>query len=354
MSDITIPALSDYHVHIRNSPMMERVAPWTSRVCGRALLMPNTQPPLDTSWRMRDYQKQAARALGPECSPLFAFKLTRDTALAQVEDFAEMPGVVSGKLYPGGVTTNSEEGFTREELIRSAQGDGRLPRLLRRMASLGLVLCVHAEMPGDFCLEREDSFLPIIEAWLHREPSLRLVIEHVTRRDTLAFIRSLRQQGLRVAGTITLHHLELTLDDVIGDRLRPHHFCKPVAKHPDDRAALLQAATAGEECFFLGSDSAPHLQVNKECGAGCAGVFTAPCLSERLADIFERAGALDKLAGFVSHSGDSFYDVPASGSQLVLTREPWRVPHAEECGGVVPYLAGQECGWKVLHRVNRG
>jgi dihydroorotase len=152
--------------------------------------------------------------------------------------------------------------------------------------------------------------------------------------------------GGNLAATVTAHHLEITLDDVIGDKLRPHHFCKPVAKHPNDRRRLISAVTEpGQTKFFLGTDSAPHNRGAKEHDCGAAGVFTAPLALPLLAGIFEQHGALDQLEAFTSVNGASFYGLPLNEGTLTLVREPWTVP--DEYSGVVPLRAGKTLQWKV-------
>jgi dihydroorotase len=151
-----------------------------------------------------------------------------------------------------------------------------------------------------------------------------------------------------VTATVTVHHLCLTLDDVLGGELKPHHFCKPVAKRPEDLAALRSVVFGGNRKFFLGTDSAPHLRGAKECSSGCAGVFTAPVAMPILTELFEAHGGTDwvrNLERFTSVFGAQFYGLPVNEGQLRLIRSPWRV--AEELAGVVPFRAGEELQWQV-------
>ncbi|MBU6389666.1 dihydroorotase, partial [Patescibacteria group bacterium] len=240
---------------------------------------------------------------------------------------------VAGKLYPEGVTTNSEDGVNDIPALYP---------VFERMAKEEFILCLHGERPGVFSLDRETAFLPVLEEIATRFPNLKIVLEHVTTEAAVELVKKLPDT---VAATITVHHLYLTLDDVIGDKIRPHHFCKPVAKRPEDRAALLAAATSGNPKFFLGTDSAPHAVETKECEAGCAGVYTAPVAIPLLAEIFERQNALDQLEGFTSFFGAEWYGLPPNAAHITLQKQEWIVP--DRCGTVVPFRAGKKLTWKV-------
>ena len=211
------------------------------------------------------------------------------------------------------------------------------------MESVGMVLCVHAEKPGSFCLQRETDYLPLLHQVASSFPKLRIVIEHITSAQTVEWLESSRLPN--VAATITAHHLRLSLDDVIGDKIEPHNFCKPVAKRPYDRDRLVRAAASGHPRYFLGTDSAPHPRGDKECAHGCAGVFMAPLALSVVAEAFEEVDALHKLEAFTSLNGAHFYGLPPNKGSLKLVRKPWTVP--EEYNGVVPLWAGKTIQWKV-------
>jgi dihydroorotase len=340
---LTIPAISDMHVHLRQDELLKDVAPFTDRCCAYAVVMPNLMPPITTVERLMDYRKSLEREL-QHTQPLMTFKLIGTSTAESVRAFHEA-GTVAGKLYPEGVTTNSADGIGREAL----EHPERFPRFqdaLGEMERLDLVLCLHGEMPEEFCLDREREFLPFVSWVLNQYPKLRVVLEHITTADAVHFVSGKFADGKRLAATITLHHLMLTLDDVIGDKLRPHHFCKPIAKRPEDMKALRGVVRTRHPAFFLGSDSAPHPMANKECAESCAGVFSAPVLPELLVQLFEGFDALDALPGFVSDFGNSFYRLTAPAWTLRLAREKWRVPSL--CNGVVPLAAGQELDWRLV------
>jgi dihydroorotase len=261
------------------------------------------------------------------------------TTPATIRD-AAAAGVVAAKLYPEGVTTNSGDGV-RDVLA--------LGEVFAAMSDAGLVLCLHGESPDAFCLDREERFLAEVLPGLARSfPDLRIVLEHVSTAAAVDWVR--RHDGGNVAATVTVHHLLLTLDDVVGGLLAPHHFCKPVAKRPDDRAAIVAAAVGGDPRFFLGTDSAPHPRAAKESAHGCAGVFTAPVALPLLATVFESQGALGALEGFCSAHGAAFYGLPPNPGTVRLVREAWDVP--AEIDGIVPFRAGATLPWRV-DRVDR-
>ena len=209
-----------------------------------------------------------------------------------------------------------------------------------------MVLCLHGEDPGDdvFCLDREERFLQTLDWIVDAFPNLRVVLEHLSSAAAVEFVQS--HPSPMLGATVTAHHLELTLDDVIGDKLMPHHFCKPIAKGPQDRMALIEAVVQpGQTKFFLGTDSAPHERSVKECACGAAGVFTAPLAMPLLAEIFEREDALPQLEQFSSVNGAQFYGLPQNEEEITLDREEWIVP--EQYDGVVPLRAGKTIQWKI-------
>lgn len=300
--------------------------------------MPNTDQPISDADTLSRYRSEILSANRWPFEPLMTIKITGQTTYDIVLKASEA-GAVAGKLYPRGVTTNSADGV--EDIAE-------LDQAFAAMSSVDMVLCIHSEKPGVFCLDREAAFLrDILPRIVSSFPRLRIVVEHVSTAAAVDWVRNYRAttRTSTVAATITAHHLVLTLDDVVGDTLSPHNFCKPLAKRQEDRAALIEAATSGDPAFFLGTDSAPHTRANKECASGCAGVFTAPVALPVVAQIFEEADALDRLDQFTSVSGARFYNLPLNSGTVVLKRNPQRVP--QEYNGVVPFLAGQQLGWSV-------
>lgn len=324
------------HVHLREGAMLDVVAPLTSRHFSRALVMPNTTEPIRNGADVRAYRAAINRA-DPRFEPLMTIKLTDATTEEDIRS-AAATGAVAAKLYPVGVTTNSEDG------VKSPCAEHMWP-LYRVMAEVGMVLSLHGETPKAFCLDREEAFLDDLVDIVATVPRLKTVLEHVTTAKAVQLIAQLGTSH-NVAATITVHHLFLTLDDVIGDKLMPHHFCKPIPKRPQDQEALIKAATSGNPKFFLGTDSAPHAKGKKECDSGCAGVFTAPIAMPLLTTLFEELGCLEKLEAFTSQFGADFYGLPLNEGRLTLVKEPMLVP--DSYVGIVPFYAGKVIPWSVV------
>lgn len=321
----------DFHVHLRQGPPLAAYAARSARHFGRALAMPNTVPPISSGRALGDYRRAVLAGMaGYACAPLFAFKLLPGMGAAAVRDCAAA-GALAGKYYPVGSTTNAADGVPSPESVAEE---------LAAMEELGLVLSVHAEDPARPALEREEAFLPVLERVIERYPRLKLVMEHVSSQAGAEAVMAWPE---RVAATITAHHLSFTIDDLLGERLTPSLYCKPVLKSERDRDALRQAASSGSPKFFFGSDSAPHPPEAK--AAGAAGCYAAPTALALLAEAFEELGRLDALEGFVSRAGAAFYGLPLNEGLLRLERSPWRVP--ELMDGAVPLAAGRTLRWRV-------
>lgn len=328
----------DFHLHLRSGELLRAVLPFTVKQFSRAVIMPNTTPPVLTEWDAFTYREEILEAAkdvsgGSGFKPLMTIQIVEGTKPETVVK-AKAAGVVAGKIYPRDLTTNAENGVSDYQAIYPA---------LAAMEECGMHALFHGELhdPNGLCLDREAKFLPVLKDVAKKFSRLKIVMEHITTAKAVDYIHHL---GENVAATITVHHLFLTLDDVIGDKLMPHHFCKPVAKRPLDRAALITAAMSGRPQFFLGTDSAPHLKAQKECASGCAGIFTAPVALPLLLELFEQHEALGKLEDFCSGFGADFYGLPRNTGSITFVREKWKVPPV--CGGVVPFWAGKELNWK--------
>lgn len=332
---ITIPKPLDMHVHFRQEPMTSQVVPYTACDFSRALVMPNTKPAIQAPHQVVGYRRMIIAAVpeGTAFEPLMTFEIRPDTDPGSIAVL--QPLVVAGKIYPKGMTTNAEHGVADYFALYA---------VLSEMQRLDLVLCLHGEKPGSGIdgLKREEAFLQILWYIVRTFPRLRIVLEHIT---TAAAVQTVLEMPETVAATITVHHLFLTHDDVGGDRMRPHHYCKPVAKYAADLAALIEAAISGCPKFLFGSDSAPHLTHTKECSEPCAGIFTAPVALPLLAKIFERHHAIDRLRRFVHDNAVAFYRLSPSVPTLTLAKSSFEVPL--EMAGVVPFFAGQRIDWCV-------
>ncbi len=335
LKELFIRRPDDFHCHLRNGNMLEKVLWHTAHVFGRAIIMPNTEPPILTDKDIIDYRNGIEIQLEEQhCyqfAPLMTVQITESTTPKMIEE-ARRVGAVAGKVYPIGVTTNSGNGVRDFE---------KMHKVFKKMEEVNMLLLLHGEKPDIFCLNREKEFLNTLIGIHQKFPELKIVMEHITTKEAIDMVKKLTN----VAATITAHHLVLTLDDVVGGLLSPHNFCKPIAKYPKDRNALLEAATSGNPKFFFGSDSAPHRKDRKECSGGCAGIFSAPVAIQLLAEIFEKAGRLDKLENFVSTFGAIFYDLPLNEESITLVKKDWIVP--KEYYGIVPFMAGQKLSWQV-------
>jgi len=329
---LTIRQPDDFHIHLRQDASLPLFArdclPWF----GRVLVMPNTLPPLNTPDTLTAYKHALIKA-APELLPLLTFKIS--THLTPQDVYAlKAAGAYAGKIYPEGVTTHSEDGVSSVKALEP---------ILSALEDSNLVLCVHAEQPGAFSLDREAAYLPQVEWILQKFPKLRVVLEHISDARSAKMVA---QGPVQLAATLTVHHLALTLDDVIGGFLSPHHFCKPIPKRPQDLQALWDLVAQKHPRVFLGTDSAPHARGKKECAQGCAGVYSAPVAIPLLAQLFEEKNLLPHLENFTSVYGAQFYQLPLNSKYIQLKNEPWEIP--QEIHGCVPFRAGLTCNWKLF------
>ncbi len=339
MQTLTLTRPDDWHLHLRDGALLAQVAPFSARQFGRALVMPNLKPPLTTVAQALAYRERILAALPPgsRFEPYFSLYLTEATPVAEVRRAAACPHVLGFKLYPAGATTHSDAGVRRLEAVSP---------VLAAMEEHGVVLQIHSEVtdPEVDIFDREAVFIDRELLPLRRRfPGLRIVLEHVTTAEGVAFVRD---SPRHVAATITPQHLLYNRNALLAGGIRPHYYCLPVLKREKHRQALLAAATSGDPRFFLGTDSAPHPRPAKESACGCAGCFTAPLALELYAEAFEQAGALDRLADFAARFGADFYRLPPNPDQVTLARTPWTVPErlGEEIP-LVPLRAGETLPW---------
>ena len=308
---LTIRRPDDWHLHLRDGDMLKAVAPVTAAHFGRAIIMPNLVPPVRNVEDALAYRGRIEAALpeGADFTPLMTLYLTDDTT---PEDIRAAHGTVTAvKLYPAGATTNSASGVTNVDNV--------IP-VLETMAEIGLPLCVHGEVTHAHVdiFDREAAFIEtVLDPLRTRVPGLKVIFEHITTSDGVDYVRS---GGDTIGATITVHHLVINRNNLLVGGIRPHYYCLPVAKREEHRQALVAAATSGEADFFLGTDSAPHPDHDKETACGCAGCFTAMNAMSILAHVFENEGALDKLEAFTSLNGPAFYGLPANEATLTLTK----------------------------------
>lgn len=341
-SSITLTKPDDWHLHLRDGEEMASVVAHTARRFGRAIVMPNLKPPVVSTSLALAYAERIRQALPADAgfTPLMTLYLTDETAPDEIRRASASSQVLAVKLYPAGATTNSESGVTKLEKVFPA---------LAEMERQDLPLLIHGETtdPAVDIFDREahfidDRLIPILE----RFPGLRVVFEHITTADAVQIVND--GPG-RLAATITVHHLLYNRNAILAGGIRPHFYCLPVLKRERHRQALIAAATGGSAKFFLGTDSAPHPVHAKESACGCAGSYTAHAAIELYAEVFEQAGALERLEGFASHHGPDFYRLPRNREKVTLIKAPWTVPDRYRFGQthVIPLRAGEEVAWRL-------
>nr|WP_298139540.1 dihydroorotase [Acidiferrobacter sp.] len=342
VAHLSLARPDDWHVHLRDGAILAAVLPDTARRFARAIVMPNLDPPVRTVAEALAYRARILAALPAHArfEPLMTLYLTEATPVAEIAR-AHASGVIHAvKYYPAGATTNAAFGV--RDLTRCYP-------VLAAMERHDLPLLLHGEVtdPAVDVFDREAVFLerhlaPLLRAF----PGLRIVLEHITTRAAAQFVS---EGPDTLAATITAHHVLLDRNALFEGGLRPHHYCRPLLKRADHRAALIAAATGGSPKFFLGTDSAPHLRHAKESDCGCAGIYTAHAALELYAEVFEQARALDRLEAFASINGADFYGLPRNEDRITLVREPWRVPPTIPAGrGVlVPLRAGEAIAWRL-------
>ena len=292
--------------------------------------MPNLVPAVNNMERLLGYIAEIKSNLGQDVFEPYMTVFFKPYSYQELEQFK--PHILGVKLYPAGVTTNSEEGVAALD---------RAEATIKYMEELKIPLMIHGETHG-FVMDREKQFLPIYEHLAQKFPRLKIIMEHITTADAVKLL----DRYEHLYATVTLHHLLITLDDLAGGLLRPHLFCKPIAKRPEDRAALLDAALKAHPKLMFGSDSAPHPQHKKEACGCAAGVFTAPIALQSLVELFTKHQALSKLQAFVSDNAQRIYDITPPAKSVTLAATPYKVP--PKYGEVIPLFANQEIAWSIL------
>jgi dihydroorotase len=345
---IELPVPDDFHHHLRDSEEMNSILPLVVAQFGRAVVMPNLQPPIRTVEDAAAYRSRILNALpaGSTFEPLMTIYLTDSTTAEQIVEAKASDIVVGAKLYPAGATTNSEFGVTSFELLDPA---------LRKMEEVGLPLLVHGEVTDSDVdvFDRERVFIErVLKPIVAKYPRLRVVMEHITSKEAVDFILSCcdanGQPRPNIGATITAHHLLYSRNALFLGGIRPHMYCLPILKRESHRQALLRAATSGDPRFFLGTDSAPHSVTTKQSDCGCAGIFTGHAALELYAEAFDSVGKIDALPAFASVFGQRFYGLPTSPVTIRLVREDWTVPESYPFGNsqVRPLRAGEVIRWK--------
>jgi len=335
MEKITLQSPYDMHIHLRDGDMLKLVAPLTSKTFAGGIIMPNLVPPVETKEAVVAYKNRILEAIGSDDFIPFMTLFFKPYTKEFLEDVKDE--ITAIKLYPAGITTNSEGGVSVIDTVALAP-------TLNAMSDLNIPLCVHGETNG-FVMDREKEFMSVYEALAVAFPKLKIIMEHITTKEAVELV----QKYDNLYATITLQHLIITLDDVAGGMLKPHLFCKPIAKRPEDKEALLNIALSGHSKIMFGSDSAPHPKHKKEACGCAAGVFTSPIALQVLVELFETHGKLENLSKFVSQNAIDIYGLTPSSKSVTLIKEDFVVPEAYEAFGevVVPMYAGETIKWSL-------
>ncbi len=340
MQTFTLPRPDDAHLHLRDGAYLPRTVSDSAQRFARAIVMPNLKPPITTLPQLQKYQQRILQAVPAQISfqPLMTLYMHADLSEQTIAAAKEM-GVIGVKLYPAGVTTNSEAGV--QSLLS-------IYPVLAAMQKYDLPLLIHGEVndPEVDVFDRERFFLDDLAQLIKDFPGLRMVLEHITTADAVQFVI---QANHRLAATITPHHLLLNRNHLLSGGIRPHYYCLPILKRQRHQEALIQAAISGNPKFFLGTDSAPHAKNQKESACGCAGIYSAHAALELYAEFFEQQNALPKLTAFASHAMADFYQLPRNQETITLVKTTWQVPEFLTFGAdqLVPMRAGEKISWSL-------
>lgn len=343
MKEIVIPKPFDAHYHFRDDfrlgGLIEHMVKWFSR----ATAMPNLDPPIRTGPDAMMYKariQELARNFpgGSNFEPVMTIYITPETTPHHILE-AHSVGVRAAKLYPKHGTTGSGYGIYD-------YGAKTLHAVFDAMQECGMLLLVHGEVPDpemDPQL-REAAFKPILETFVEKHPSLRVVFEHISSK---VMVETIVEMPDRVAASVTAHHLFLTWEEVKGN---PHHLCMPIAKSAEDREALHAFVLSGNKKALFGSDGAPHPRNKKEGVHNPSfGVWTGPTTIPLVIDLL--GATHPALSNFLCRNAEHFYGLEPTKETLTLVNEEWVVPDAyvseHESGGVVPFMAGESMSWQI-------
>ena len=342
MEKLIITRPDDWHLHVRTGTILKTVIPHTARQFSRAIIMPNLKTPVTTVAQAENYRQEIIQAIPKKSNftPLMTLYLTNSTKTSEVEKTAKSPHIHAFKLYPAGATTNSDSGVSKLDLIYP---------VLETMQKHDIPLLIHGEVTeAEYDIfDREKIFIDkVLTGIIKTFPELRIVFEHATTREAVQFVQ---EASKLIAATITPQHLMFNRNAILTGGIKPHYYCLPILKRESHRQALIEAATGGTKKFFLGTDSAPHLQHLKETSCGCAGCYSAHAAIEMYAEIFDQAGRLDKLEAFASFNGADFYRLTRNTSKITLQKISWEVPsrYPIENDFLIPLKAGENISWQL-------
>lgn len=365
---LTLKNTLDMHIHLREGEILDSVIHFSAKAFSAALAMPNLSSPIINTQMALDYKNRILNAINnsndhntqtntqnniesikdsnqniasnaksnkysftPIISLYITHNLTKDELIKAKENDIKIL-----KLYPKGSTTGSENGVN--EIL-----DKKILDIFSIAEELGFILSIHGESNG-FSMDREFEFGEIFEKIAMDFPKLKIIMEHLSDRRSIDLLGKYNN----LFATLTLHHITFSLDDVLGSGLNPYYFCKPILKSPKDRDALLELALSANPKVSFGSDSAPHLEINKLKINGSAGIFSAPILLQKLCEIFEKHNRLENLQSFVSDNALNIYDLKdIPNKTITLIKKDSKAPSVVKTnlGDIIPLFAGENLSW---------
>jgi len=342
--ELVIVRPDDWHLHLRDKDFLPITVNESAKSFARAIIMPNLVPPITKLIDAENYRRRILSALKPNLSfdPLMTLYLTEETDPKEVKEGFVGGKISAVKLYPAGATTNSQSGVRNFEKIKP---------VLEIMAEIGCPLCIHGEVTEKNIdiFDREKAFIDNILSKIRSDnPTLKVIMEHITTKDAVDYVIS---ENANLAATITTHHLSINRNDLLAGGIRPHFYCLPVVKRETHQLALIEAVVSGSPKFFLGTDSAPHLDQDKESSCGCAGCFTATNSLEILAHIFEEQNSLNKLELFTSINGAKFYGKSINNDKIRIVKKdkPTSFPEkiSTPSGEITVFKPNFKTNWEV-------
>ena len=339
INELIFPKPDDMHLHLREDELLKVVSKHSAAQFGRAIIMPNLQNPIINSELAHKYYDEVKNhTKAHDFEPLMTIYFNEKLTLEELKRIQISSKIIGIKLYPKGVTTNSNKGI---DSFNSGY------KIFEMMEKLDIPLLIHGEVndPNIDIFDREKIFIEKNLINAHKEfPDLRIVLEHISTKESTEFVK---EASNNIAATITPQHLLYNRNELFAGGLKPHAFCLPVLKREEHRVAVLGAAISGNPKFFLGTDSAPHKKSEKESSCGCAGIYSALNAMEIYAEIFDRNNAIEKLENFSSKFGADFYRLSQNKNKIKLVRSSNKVPNSIKIdnGEVIPLLAGQEINW---------
>jgi dihydroorotase len=335
----------DWHIHLRQDEALQTTVPHIAQYFSRAVIMPNCIPPIIDVTTALEYKKQIIKHIPKnyDFNPLLTIYLTDQTTVDTIKQAALDKSIIGAKLYPKGATTNSSSGVTDIFKIYNT---------LAAMEKYDLPLLIHGEVT-DYDInifDRETVFISKILVKIRAEfPALKIILEHVTTKDGIDFILANQTNELNIntAATITPHHLLLNTNDLLANGLKPHYYCLPIIKNQFNQEAVIKAALSGKNCFFAGSDSAPHSQHLKESSCCPAGIYHGPNTVLVYAEFFDRYKSLDKLEAFLSFYGADFYNLPRNTEKIKLVKSEFKIPDYYNYINhkIIPFWSGETLSW---------